>query len=252
MIIQDILTNKTIYRLFIRPFIKNGILKTRYGFIDLSRQHTFVQSLLFWNVYERKEIATIKKYLDTNLDVIELGSSIGLVSMSIGKVLKGRKNRFISVEANPLLIDNLRHSAKLNHYDITFINAAVCYTADEVSFEIDDKNLGSKISERNDEKTVIVNSTTLGKLFHESRLDKYALVCDIEGAESQIFSEEEDLVAINYCKQIIIELHDTIYKNIKYCKKTLAALIVKKFSMRIISSADDIWVFEKQLAAAIG
>ena len=33
----------------------------------------FIQSLLFWNVYERKEIAAVNKYLDRNLDLIEMG-----------------------------------------------------------------------------------------------------------------------------------------------------------------------------------
>lgn len=64
MFIQDILTNKLIYRFFIKLFIKNGILKTKYGFIDLSDQHPFIQSLIFWNVYEKKEIKSINKHLD--------------------------------------------------------------------------------------------------------------------------------------------------------------------------------------------
>jgi FkbM family methyltransferase len=245
MIVQDIITNKTVYRLLIKPFIKNGILKTPYGYIDLSNQHQFIQSLIYWNVYERKEIAAIKKYLDQNLDIIELGSSIGLVSLAVGKMLNGRDNKFISVEANPLLINNLKNSAALNHYAIHFINAAVCYTADKVHFDIDVRNLRSKIAEADDGKTVIVNGTTLSKLFHENKIGKYALICDIEGAESHIFSYETDQQAIDDCLQIIIELHDTRIGDIDYSKAKLAEMIIKKFSMRLVFSADDIWVFEK-------
>ena len=62
--IQEILTNKLVHRLIVKPFIKNNILKTKYGWIDLTGQHSFIQSLIFWNVYERKEIRAIKKYLD--------------------------------------------------------------------------------------------------------------------------------------------------------------------------------------------
>jgi FkbM family methyltransferase len=245
MIIQDILTNKTIHRYLVKPAIKEGILKTKYGFIDLSGQHAFIQSLIFWNVYERKEIASVKKYLDTSLDIIELGSSIGYVSMFIGSLLKGLPNKFISVEANPLLMHNLKNSAKQNGYDIKFINAAICYTASEVYFEIDERNLGSRISELKSGKSVVVETTTLEKLCTGNDIGKYALVCDIEGAESQLFSYEQDSAVIDNCRQIIIELHDTTEHGKKYSKEQLADMVIKKFSMRLIASAADIWVFEK-------
>lgn len=245
MILQDIITNKIIYGVFVKPFIKKGILRTPYGSIDLSGQHPFIQSLIFWNIYERKEIAAIKKYFDKKLDVIELGSSIGLVSLSIGKLLNGCNNKFISVEANPLLIANLNNSAKINKYNIQFINAAICYTDEKVHFGIDDRNLGSKIDENGGGQSVIVNSTTLGKLFHENMIGKYALICDIEGAESHIFSYETDKTVIDQCELMIIELHDTSLKGVSYTKMMLADKIVEKFSMRPVFSADDIWVFKK-------
>ena len=70
MIVQDIITNTYVHRFLVKPFIKKGILKTRYGYIDLTGQHSFIQSLIFWNVYERKEIAAIRRYLNKDLDVI--------------------------------------------------------------------------------------------------------------------------------------------------------------------------------------
>ncbi|MCX6186516.1 MAG: hypothetical protein NTU43_05895, partial [Bacteroidetes bacterium] len=87
MLIQKILTHDFIYQKFVKHFLKNGFLKTKYGFIDLSDQHPFIQSLIFWNVYERKEIRSIKKYLNSSLDIIELGSSIGFVSLCIASLL---------------------------------------------------------------------------------------------------------------------------------------------------------------------
>lgn len=245
MFIQDILTSKIIHRYFISHFIRNGILKTAYGLLDVSGQHPFIQSLIFWNVYERKEISAIKKYLNKELDIIELGSSIGMVIMALGSLIKGRKNKIISVEANPGLLNNLRNSAKLNGYKIEFINAAICYTDDKVKFEIDNKNLGSKISDAESITAVVVESTTLRKLFKSYGIGQYALVCDIEGAESHIFSDEVDTDAINNCRQIIIELHDTQYKGKQYSKKDLSEMIIKKFSMRLVFCEGDIWVFSK-------
>lgn len=245
MIVQDIITNKILYKVFIKPRIKNGILKTKYGYIDLSNQHQFIQSLIFWNTYERKEIAAITKYLNKELDIIELGSSIGMVSMALGQMMKDKKNKFISVEANPLLINNLKHSASLNNYKIDFINAAVCYTAEEIQFTIDDRNLGSKIADSKNEKSVAVKSITLNKLFHDHGIGKYALICDIEGAESHILSYEDDPVVIDNCRQVIIELHNTHLGERTFSKDMLAEMMIKKFSMRLVFSADNIWVFEK-------
>lgn len=245
MFIQDILTSKIIHRYFISHFIRNGILKTAYGLLDVSGQHPFIQSLIFWNVYERKEISAIKKYLNKELDIIELGSSIGMVSMALGSLIAGRKNKIISVEANPRLLHNLRNSANLNAYKIEFVNAAICYTDDEVKFDIDNKNLGSKITDAESNTTVVVESTTLGKLFHRYHIAPYALVCDIEGAESHIFSAEDDTEAIKNCRQVIIELHDTRFNGKQYTKKDLSEMIIKKFSMQLVFSEGDIWVFDK-------
>ncbi len=245
MIIQDILTSNSLHRLLVKPAIKNGVLKTKYGSIDLSNQHQFIQSLIYWNAYERKEIESIRKYLNRKLDIIELGSSIGMVSLAVGQMLKGSTNKFVSVEANPFLLDNLKRSAELNQYNIHFINAAVCYTDPAVHFSIDSKNLGSKIADVQDETNVVVESTTLSKLFHENQLGEYALICDIEGAESHILNYESDKEVMDKCRQILIELHDTSLGEKKYTKNMLAELMAVKFSMRLVFSAGNIWVFEK-------
>ena len=144
-----------------------------------------------------------------------------------------------------MLINNLKNSAVLNNYNIDFINAAICYTADQVQFSIDDRNLGSKITDAHHEKNVVVKSITLNKLFHDHRFGKYALICDIEGAESHIFSYEKDPAVIDNCQQVIIELHNTHLGNTIYSKDMLADMISKKFSMQLVFSADNIWVFEK-------
>jgi hypothetical protein len=62
-----------------------------------------------------------------------------------------------------------------------------------------------------DEDTVQVSTTTISQILSENSVDEYCLVSDIEGAEAGIaFSDVQALVR---CRQIIIELHETMYKN---------------------------------------
>jgi hypothetical protein len=87
------------------------------------------------------------------------------------------------------------------------IHAAVDYSGtDEVSFNVDERLIGSSVSgNRNGRKRVPV--VRLSNIQQELRSRRFALVCDIEGAEADLFENESD--ALKSCAQIIIELHPT-------------------------------------------
>ena len=58
---------------------------TRDGISDRNR------AMIFWGFYESAEIRLIEKYFDGKTDVIELGSSMGIVSTHIAKKLVAGK-----------------------------------------------------------------------------------------------------------------------------------------------------------------
>src|SRR4051794_25130001 len=69
------------------------------------------KAALFWGFYESAERRFVTRYLRRDLDVVELGGSIGVVSSLIASRLEGHA-RLISVEANPGLIDVLSSNVR--------------------------------------------------------------------------------------------------------------------------------------------
>lgn len=241
LFLQKIVTSNFYFTLFVKPRIRSGFIETKFGKVSVKNQSSFILSLIGSGIYERKEIMLVNKYLLPDLDVIELGSSIGLVSLAIAKKTK---KRVYSIEANPKLFQNLLVTKKANNlHSLTFINAAISYSSSsEVPFLIDERNLGSKI--QNSEDSIRIGATTIGKVIQEHSIDEFALVSDIEGAEID-FILNEDVLLMQKCRQIIIELHDTCFMNSHFSTSKMADLIKEKFNMKLIDQKSSVWVFTK-------
>ena len=100
---------------------------------------------IFWRLYEKHEVRFAKKYLTPYEDIIELGSSIGVIGSIVSQIQKSGK--FISVEANPALIEANKKNLAINRKaDYTLINKAVDYFNKTVSFALDNSTLDGKIA----------------------------------------------------------------------------------------------------------
>src|ERR1700754_3594028 len=136
--IGQVLTSGPVYKMLVKPSLKNDCVRTSKGLIDVRNQSRYIQSLLFWRIYENSERRLIEEHLERDCPVIELGASIGMTTLTICRSVDPSVP-VITVEANPILIPNLqatRTANQLNHLEI--INAAVDYgPAGEVSFIID-------------------------------------------------------------------------------------------------------------------
>lgn len=180
---------------------------------------------LFWGMYESAELRLVSKYLRSDLDVVELGSSIGVVSAHIAQRL-GSNRRMVCVEASPSLLPTLEANVKANAPDamVTFLNRAIAYVApgESVAFSVSRNNVASHVG-RGD-REVHVAATQLSELLRSAEIREYALVCDIEGAEAGII--HHDSRALGTCKQIIIELHQTEIAGSIVSVEDLAALFV--------------------------
>lgn len=174
-----------------------------------------VKAYLFWGIYESAEIRFIHQYLGAKLDVIELGSSLGVVSCHIArKLMPDRARRLICVEANPYLRQLIAN--QLNHnvpeVKVTIVSAAIDYSCapgsdDRIAFGLGATNLDSSVAGHSlPDQMVEVETVTLGALIEREKISAYALVSDIEGAELGIFLHDHE--ALCGCRQIIIELHE--------------------------------------------
>ncbi|KAF0245199.1 MAG: methyltransferase [Planctomycetota bacterium] len=169
-----------------------------------------VKASLFWGLYENAELRFVRRFLRPDLDVVELGSSLGVLSSHIARKLDPSR-RMLCLEANPLLIESIRVNLARNAPQIraTVVHAALDYSTEGqggVEFAVDRNSLHSKTSDRPGlTGAVCVPAVTLSRLLSDNGVGEYALVSDIEGAEAGMVCNEKEALA--RCRQMIIELH---------------------------------------------
>ncbi len=201
---------------------------------------------VFWGFYESAEIRFVEKYFTGGVDAIELGASSGIVSSHIISKLKNNERQFIAVEANHYLqsicFENIkRQNSKAK---ISQLNYAIHYGNESIRFAIseDPTVSGISVSGMKGNNAIEIKTTTLKKILQTQNIGTYALFCDIEGAEIEIFFNEEE--ALDSCKFLFIELHDTKYNCTQYTTRDLSLLIEKK-GFRIVDQYGPVYYFEK-------
>jgi len=174
--------------------------------------------LILFEKYEKEEIRLLKDHLQMDLDVIELGSSIGGVSTVLGSLTSAKVYCY---EANPDLIDILSHNLRINGLlDHTSVHYAAVSTSNtsEVFFNPRESSELGKLSDDANEGTA-VPATSVKKIVDEKGLKSFALVADIEGSEAAfILGEPESLEG---CKQLFIELHNCSWEGKEYTAEDL-------------------------------
>jgi len=201
-----------------------------------------VKSLLYYQVYEDKEVAFAMKYIDPEDDVIELGSSIGVMGCIISR--RQTTGKYISVEADPSLMKINRKNIEFNRKtDFVLINKAVDYSSKTVSFSTSKSNLTGKVqADGSGDSTIAVETTTLTELCSTYNLKDFVLVSDIEGAEVTILLNDKS--SLDSCSKMIIELHDTEYNNKTYMVPDIVNLITN-CGFNMTDQERNVYVFTK-------
>lgn len=168
-----------------------------------------IKAALFWHGYESGEYRFIKQHLPRNLDVIELGGSMGVISATIRRHIE-RDRRLVIVEADPRLADVLEGNLARNGCadGVTIERAAISYSGDaDVSFALGPSSVSGRLADGNspDEQTVTVPAITLSGLARRHGFERFALVCDIEGVEWDIFASDRGV--LSRAEMVIMELH---------------------------------------------
>jgi FkbM family methyltransferase len=168
-----------------------------------------VKAHFFFGMYESGEMKFIKQFLPSNENVIELGSSLGIVSSYINKHKSPRK--LILVEANPKLMTDLRENLVVNRVPkYVLYNQAIGNSGtDSIQFIEGSSNTTGSVNQNDSltNKAIMVPVITLSEIIEENGIDSYVLVCDIEGSETCILNDANNLAG---CKMFIMELHETV------------------------------------------
>jgi FkbM family methyltransferase len=203
---------------------------------------------IYWGIYEGAEIRFLERFLRTDLDVVELGASLGAVSSHAAHVLDPGC-RMLCVEANPHLIplieENLRASSPQREFRV--VQRAIDYDPARDSVRL---VLGATTEQsyvRNDDSAadddIVVPTTTLSELLRESGIERYTLICDIEGAETGVFFD--DVEALAGCCQILIELHETEYRGTRFGYEDLAREIQNRHPFRVRDFYGPVYVLDR-------
>lgn len=181
-----------------------------------------VKARLLFGLYEGAELRFIGRHLDGRRDVVELGSSLGITGSHILRALAPGR-RLIAVEANPALIDLLGRTlaAHAGTSNWAVEHGAIAYGTDEVLLQVGASTQGSRVADpdRDSATTVVVPATTLSGVLDHHGVDRYDLVCDIEGAEVDLLDLEDE--ALSRCDRMVIELHPTPTVSLADVRSTL-------------------------------
>lgn len=217
-------------------------------FTSDSRILPSVKASLFWGLYESSEIRFVQKYLRSGLDFIELGASLGVVSSHIARCLRPTC-KLICLEANPYLLEQIRQNVEKNspQSNLIVMHGAIDYSCSghaAIAFEIGTRNLDSRVQKgKTGNELIRVPRVTLQQILHEHSLTSFGLVCDIEGAEvGLILSERESL---SFCKQMIVELHSTVYEGHEYTVDELCSNIQEQHGFFLRDRRGGVCVFER-------
>lgn len=162
--------------------------------------------------YEQSEFNLVTKWVRPDLPAIELGGCLGVVSAHIRATLNADQSLAV-VEANPNLIDICRENATHPRPEspTQVINAALAYGATEVPFHINRNSHISRLAKYGVEPNFMCPAVTLGELVAKLSTQRdYCLVCDIEGAELDLFRNDQE--ALRRCAVAIVELHPYIFE----------------------------------------
>lgn len=204
------------------------------------------KAALFWRLYESAEYRLINKYLRRDLDVIELGASIGAISCCIRQLISPGA-RFVCVEANPELIPLVRDNLMRNcpSCPAVVLNLALVGTsASEVLLLQGSTTQTSKVVAADDKRSDLrytVEGLSFSDLIRQTCFSDYALVCDIEGSEVELIFSDGCLVG---CRQLIIELHTTLFHDRVWSEDDLVEELWLRHGMRLRDRYGSVCVLE--------
>lgn len=165
-----------------------------------------IAASLFFKTYESTEVRFISKYLKNyNGTIVELGSSIGVVSSTLAKA--NPKATLFSFEADTRFIPIIQNNFKINN-----IANATCHHeiigAKGFQFIPGEDNTMGKITKSNDDAHEL---SSLSTILSNLKINDFVLVSDIEGAEYFVLNEDKSI--FENCPLLIMELHPIEIEN---------------------------------------
>jgi FkbM family methyltransferase len=172
---------------------------------------TGLKALFLFDRYERAERDALRRFLDPDVPVVELGGSLGVVACLTNRRLRD-PSRHVVVEANAQMLGVLEENRARNGCGFVVMHRALAYGAPTVAFHQDDDFLagtvleGRMVYEGRPRRAVQVPTVRLRDILDAHGFARCTLVCDIEGAEVDLVAHELDVLR-ERVGTIIVETH---------------------------------------------
>lgn len=194
--------------------------------------------------YEAAERELIQHHMRSNLPVIELGGCLGLVSGFISEHLNIEVDHLI-VEANPALLEACRANATTERRaaKTRLIHKAIAYNASVVRFHASSNAHTSRLGDDAKPGNVDVPACKLADLLSDiDAPEGYTLVCDIEGAEFDMF--ENDAEALKTCQLALVEVHPDVFDSQGRSLSEFLGL-VRDNGFQQVDHVDNVYAFQR-------
>ena len=222
--------------------VELGGNRVSIGGLDFSVDNTLIttreKGRLDVGLHERGEIALARRYVRTDLPVVELGGGIGIVSCIINRLLAGPADHVV-VEANADLIPTLEVNRRLNGCGFRTCNVALAYGSEQAVLAVD-SFAASRIGGTG--RRLVVPTATLASLLAETAFQRINLIVDIEGAEVDLVEREGPVVA-RHARVLIVETHRKV-AGAEPTDRMLTALRTLGFAQ--VARVDDVFAFEQE------
>lgn len=197
-----------------------------------------------FNIYELKERSLVEK-MSKDIDIIEAGAGIGLISMYLKK--KTKDKNLVMIEPNKKMNEIIKKNFILNGFsedDIIIENYGL---SDEIrnnvpfkKFESDmantisNESLNYNLKKKN---TDYIDTTNLNSILTKYEIKKFQLVLDIEGEEANVLTKNNEW--LKNCQSILLENHLPKEKLIE-----LNNYILNK-NFQIVDKKENVFLFKK-------
>ena len=197
---------------------------------------------IFFGVYESKEAELVKKKLTSDDVVMEIGAGIGFLSALSAKVVGSK--RVFAYEANPQLMDVIKHVHDLNHVAPTVSNVLLGKGDGERTFWLEkDYWASSLIQGAQDATPIRVTQIDLNQEIQ--RIQPSFMILDIEGGEYEFLRHAR----LDPVRKIVIEVHPHVlgYTRIS---EMLGWLFAAGFALDLANMRKNVFYLFKEEAAA--
>lgn len=203
--------------------------------LDISMLSPLMKNNILEGRYEFQERRLASRCLNARDVVLELGGAIGFIGLFCRKVIGIAHH--LTVEANPRTIEVMKRNYRLNAMTPQVVHAAAAAADGVITLDVGGEFWeNSIVSNSASGEKIQVPSLSLRSLAALLPQPPTALICDIEGAETQLdFSQLPPTVT-----RIIIELHPGIVG-----EDAVQALVqqVHALGFRTESVEENTWLF---------